>query len=126
MKTLLDVAKLFVESIDYQIKVDLQKGDDEGANLKEMTKMRVQAVIDRHTPAPIRRNPLTLSLRALKLLDRLRDGHFYPTYAPDTPKAMQELIDHELVGTTGRVEVIRSCYVPMQGYVPYVEEQFSK
>jgi len=45
MKTLMDVAKLFVESIDYQIKADLKKGDTEGANLKEMTKLRVQAVI---------------------------------------------------------------------------------
>lgn len=48
METLLDVANLFVQSIDYQIKVDLNKGDEEGATLKEMTKQRVQAVIDKN------------------------------------------------------------------------------
>lgn len=45
MKNLLDVAKLFVESLDYQIKIDLSKRDEEGANLKRFTKERVQAII---------------------------------------------------------------------------------
>lgn len=126
MENLLDVANLFIQTIDYQIKVDLNKGDEEGATLKEMTKQRVQAVIDKHAPLPIPNSPRTLSLRALKLLDRLRAGEFYPTFHPATPKAMQELIDAELVGTCGRPEVLRSCYVPRHGYVPYVEERFFK
>ena len=63
-----------------------------------------------------------LSARAVKLLARIKRGDFYSTEANNTPKAMQELIDHGLVGTMGRVEVIRRCYVA-QGHTPFVMDK---
>lgn len=49
MKTLLDVANLFVKSIEYEIKRDLNKGDDEGANLKEYTRQAVLNIINKES-----------------------------------------------------------------------------
>jgi len=63
-----------------------------------------------------------LSARAVKLLDRIKRGEFYPTDAKDTPKAMQELLDYGLVGTMGRVESLRQCYVA-QGHTPFVTDK---
>lgn len=63
-----------------------------------------------------------LSKRAQNLLRRIKEGRFYPTHHPNTPKAMQELIDAKLVVTCGRVEVVRRCYVPAKGYRPYKPE----
>lgn len=53
-----------------------------------------------------------LSKRAQTLLARVRRGAWYPEHDPRTPNAMQELIDAGLVNTRGRVQVVRSCYVP--------------
>lgn len=44
---LLEQAKLFVRTIDYQVKKDTAAGDDEGARLKTATRNIVQAVIDK-------------------------------------------------------------------------------
>lgn len=54
-----------------------------------------------------------LSPRAKLLYRRLRQTRqFYRTYAPDTPKAMQELVAAGLVRPMMRVAVIQECYVP--------------
>lgn len=59
----------------------------------------------------------TLSPRALKLLDRVRAGEWYPWTEPGSgPKAMQELVDAGLVTVCGRNEMVRACYVPV-GYI---------
>lgn len=42
---LLEVAELFLRSIDYQIKKDKRDGDIEGANLKATTRATVASVI---------------------------------------------------------------------------------
>jgi len=63
-----------------------------------------------------------LSANARKLLERVKKGHFYKAY--DAPKSMKELEDAGLVYKTGRVVVIESCYVPTEGYTPYVEEEY--
>jgi hypothetical protein len=65
-----------------------------------------------------------LSKRARDLLERVRNGAFYRPWSPDLPKAMKELEDAGLVATTGRVVVIELCYVPAEGYTPYVPEKF--
>ena len=57
-----------------------------------------------------------LSKRAEKLLARVRAGRWYPAYGRRTPKAMQELLAADLVGTSGRAAMIVACYVPA-GYV---------
>jgi len=65
-----------------------------------------------------------LSANARKLLERVKKGHFYRAYDPGLPKSMKELEDAGLVYKTGRVVVIESCYVPTEGYTPYVEEKY--
>lgn len=65
-----------------------------------------------------------LSIRAQKLLDRLRDGRFYEAYGNKTPKAMQELVKAGLVGIAGRPVVVGAYYVPASGYIPYRPEVF--
>jgi hypothetical protein len=45
MKNLTEVAELFIKSIEYEIKKDMNKGDIEGANLKELTKLQVEQVL---------------------------------------------------------------------------------
>lgn len=65
-----------------------------------------------------------LSKRAQNLLYRVRKGAFYRPWSPDLPKAMKELEDAGLVVTTGRVVVVERCYVPAEGYAPYVPERF--
>lgn len=65
-----------------------------------------------------------LSRNAEKLLMRLRRGNWYPVFDKDTPKAMQELIDADLVWTTGRVAREVLCYVPSTDYEPFQREKF--
>jgi hypothetical protein len=64
-----------------------------------------------------------LSKNAQKLLARVRAGAWYEAYSEKTPKAMQELIDAELVGMCGRIRQMVLCYVPV-GYIPPVEEKY--
>lgn len=66
--------------------------------------------------------PPVLSPRAQKLYDRLLAGHWYSWGDDRTPKSMQELLDAGLVGTLGRVEKVRRCYVPA-GSKPFQLEQ---
>jgi hypothetical protein len=56
--------------------------------------------------------PRHLSKRALKLLDRLYDGHWYPMQYPEPTGAMKELVDAGFVIGAGRVQVISTVYVP--------------
>lgn len=65
-----------------------------------------------------------LSKRAVKTLQRIRNGAFYKAYNPNNPKTIEELISAGLIKKTGRVVVIESCYVPTTGYAPYIPEQF--
>lgn len=65
-----------------------------------------------------------LSNRAQRLLARVKAGHWYRPFNPNTPKAMQELVAAGLVSTTGRVVVIELAYVPADGYTPFVPEKF--
>ncbi|RVH56231.1 hypothetical protein CN213_15910 [Sinorhizobium meliloti] len=58
-----------------------------------------------------------LSTRAKKLFERVKAGEWYPWTGPGSgPKAMQELVDAELVTVCGRNEMVRACYVPV-GYI---------
>lgn len=70
------------------------------------------------------RKPPQLSLRAHRLYERIKQGHWYPAYDERTPAAMQELIDAGLVGVAGRVERIVAAYVPRHGYTPFKTERF--
>lgn len=63
-----------------------------------------------------------LSKRAEKMLERLKQGHFYKWDPQTTPEAMKELQAAGLVGTCGRVETVVRCWVPAEGYIPYVSE----
>ena len=54
----------------------------------------------------------TLSKRAIKLLHRLYDGHWYSAVDGKVTPVMQELLEAGLVGTIGRVKVIERCFVP--------------
>lgn len=56
-----------------------------------------------------------LSARALRLLERVRAGRWYPVHGSKVPKAMDELVAAGLVGTAGRAAVLVACYVP-KGY----------
>lgn len=66
-----------------------------------------------------------LSKRAIKLLNRLYDEHFYPHTGEDAKEgsAMRELIDAGLVVSGGRVAVIRRCYMPV-GVKPFKVESY--
>lgn len=52
-----------------------------------------------------------LSKAAVKMLVRVYEGHFYP-WQPEPHGAMRELVDAGLVVSTGRVALLKSCYVP--------------
>lgn len=66
----------------------------------------------------------TLSKRAQKLYLRIQTGdYYYPAYSERTPKAMQELVDCELVGTAGRYPIIALYFVP-KGFKLTHEESF--
>lgn len=66
-----------------------------------------------------------LSLRATKLLARIKAGEWYPAYPMHRiPKAMIELERAGLVSITGRVKVIEAAYVPSTGYTPFKSEEF--
>lgn len=65
-----------------------------------------------------------LSSRALKLLERVKAGVFYPVEGR-IPKAMAELEAAKLVTTCGRVVVIKRCFVPI-GFRPHREERLPK
>jgi hypothetical protein len=63
-----------------------------------------------------------LSKRAEKLLERIRQGYFYRAYANDTPKAMQELLDHGLIRIGGRVQTTVAAYVALN-HRPFVMDE---
>lgn len=73
MKTLLDVANKFVETIDYYIKKDLHTGDVEGANLKELTKLQVEQIIAAESIDDGR--PCAMDVFTAHLLDDCDDDH---------------------------------------------------
>lgn len=70
----------------------------------------------------------TVSIRARKLYARIVAGHWYGfgtgTDHRPTPKAMKELEDAGLVIIGGRVRAIALAYVPVEGYEPFVMEDW--
>lgn len=67
-----------------------------------------------------------LSKAAKRMLGRLRAGHFYMWDPLRIPKAMAELEAAGLVGTCGRVQTVVRCWVPADGYLPFVNEVFEE
>ena len=63
-----------------------------------------------------------LSKAAEKLLKRIQDGAWYRPHEKNTPKAMQELIEHKLVFVMGRVVTLEAAYVA-QGHTPFVMDK---
>lgn len=82
---------------------------------------REQYEDQKRTVQPVTIHP-ELSARAKALLTRVERGDFYTTQSDRTPKAMQELIDHGLVGTMGRVVELKRCYVAL-GHTPFVMDK---
>lgn len=63
-----------------------------------------------------------LSPAAKRILERLKQGTWYRTSDPTTPKAMQQLVELGLVEEMFRVKSIVRCYVP-KGAVPHCYEK---
>lgn len=66
-----------------------------------------------------------LSARAEALFKRIHAGEWYPAWDSNTPKAMQELIDADLVRIGARVQTVVSCYVPLKGFKPFKHEKWA-
>lgn len=67
----------------------------------------------------------------MKMLERIRAGHYYPAGGPNNPwerpesKNLQVLLDHGLITAAGRWVLIKSYYVPI-GFKSVWKETFPK
>ena len=96
----------------------------QSALLAKVKQLQRRITKTKRRPRPIKEPELSKS--AKRMLERLRAGHFYKWDPHQIPKAMAELEAAGLVGTCGRVQVMVRCWVPADGYLPFVDEVFEE